>query len=266
MSVLDRAIDTPSRRHLLDLLAAVIDAPVAQVRLELLIDGLRDLVGGEVGGFNHVDDVAGRALVIMRPQVVTDPAGDLQEAYGEHPVIEHYRRSAALRPVLLSSCSFGRWRRWKDHPTYSALFRPMGTPHEIVIPVPSVTYSRKADSYAITRSGSDFGDREMGLARAAQELLGVLHASDGLLIPAGRLDLLTRTERAVAQLYGMGLTEAQIAEHRGASAHTVHTQIRTGCAKLEVSGRGRRRRLAQVFGYLPAPPPPVDRLARSLSS
>lgn len=267
MGIVTRRLATSSRRLLLDLLASAAEEVTATGRLELLIDGFAALLEGEVGGFNYVDVIQRRALVVMRPRVVADPVGDLQAAYGEHPVVMHYRRNRSSTPVLLSSCALGRWRRWKDHPTYEALFRPMGTPHEIVIPVPSSRISPlSGESYAITRSGSDFGDRELSIALAAQELLRVLHDVDMALSSAGRLDLLTTSERNVLQLYSMGLTEAQIAAHRGSARATVHTQIRIGCAKLELSGRDRHRKLAQVFGYAPPSRLPVDRLARILNS
>jgi hypothetical protein len=37
-----------------------------------MIDGIRDLLDGEVGGFNHVALIDGRAMVIMRPAVLPD--------------------------------------------------------------------------------------------------------------------------------------------------------------------------------------------------
>jgi DNA-binding CsgD family transcriptional regulator len=68
---------------------------------------------------------------------------------------------------------------------------------------------------------------------------------------AARTELLTVARRNVLQLYGLRLIEAQIAEHRGSSRATVHTQIHNGCAKLELTGTNRPRQLARVFGYCP---------------
>ena len=259
----DHRIDGPTRRVLLDLLSAAVAAPTATSRLELLVDGFTAVLGGEVGGFNHVDLDAGRATVLMRPRVVSDPVGALQDAFREHPVVQYYRRSNSTAPCVLSSCGMGRWRRWADHPAYSALFRPMGTPHEIVIPLASSAV-RRGSAYAVTRSGTDFGARELDVSHACQELLRVLHHHDRELTAAGRIALLTGAERTVLELYGLRLSEAQVAAHRRSSRATVHTQIRVGCAKLGVSGPHRARALARVFGHLPPGPMPVDRLARLL--
>lgn len=248
-------------------MAAAVAASTVRARLEVLLDGFVELLDGEIGGFNCVDVYQQRAMVMMRPQVVADPIGDLQRGFHEHPVVRHYRRTRSSQPLVLSTCGMGRWRRWTDHPTYASSFRPLGTPHQIVIPVPWPTsLPPSAAAYAITRSGRDFGDRELGTAFAAQELLRVLHDGDPQMTSAGRLDLLTAAERAVLGLYGMRLTEAQIAEHRGTTPATVHTQLRTGCAKLELRGRSRHRELAQIFGYLPPAPLAVDRLARVLDA
>lgn len=258
-------IDLSTRRALLELLSAAATSPTAMSRLELLVDGFTAVLDGEIGGFNHVDVGAGRAMVLMRPQVVLDPTGALQDAFREHPVVRHYNRSGSMAPCVLSSCRMGRWRRWVDHPTYSALFRPMGTPHEIVIPLGPIG-GRRGSAYAVTRNGTDFGTHELSIGHACQELLRILHDHDRTLAAVGRTALLTVAERSVLELYSMRLTEAQIAAHRGTSRETVHTQINTGCAKLEIFGRYRPRTLARVFGHLPAMPTPTDRLARLLDS
>lgn len=132
---IDRRLNSATRRSLLDLLDSVVHAPSAPARLVLLIDGVTGVLEGEVGGFNYVDAVEGRAVVVMRPQVVPDPVGDLQHEYRQHPIVIHYQQTQAAEPQMLTACSMGRWARWRDHPTYSALFKPMGTPFEIVIPV-----------------------------------------------------------------------------------------------------------------------------------
>jgi DNA-binding CsgD family transcriptional regulator len=264
MTITSRRIDAAHRLALLDLLAAAVQVTTVRARLELLVDGFVDLLDGEIGGFNCVDRYQERAVVLMRPQVVDDPIGDLQRGFLEHPVVRHYRRSGSSCPTILSSCAMGRWRRWMDHPTYATSFRPLGTPHEIVIPVPWPSHPSSTAAYAVTRSGSDFDDRQLNAAFAAQRLLHVLHDSDPQIASTGRLDLLTAAERNVLALYGMRLTEAQIAENRGTKVATVHAQLRTGSAKLELHGRSRRRDVARIFGYLPPGPLAVDRLARIL--
>lgn len=258
-------VTSSTRRALLDLVAAAAAADSSRARLEVLIDGISAVLDGEVGGFNHIDVHQRRAMVVMRPEVVVGPTEALQAGYREHPVIHQYRRTLSSTPVVLSSCPMGRWRRWQDHPAYSMLFRPMGTPHEIVIPAPDAApHALRGAGYAVTRSGRDFGGRELAVATAVQRLLWVLHRTDPIPIAVARTELLTATERIVLQLYGMRLTEGQIAEHRGCSPATVHTLLRTGCAKLELTGRGRHHQLAQVFGYCPPTLLPADRLARAL--
>lgn len=265
---IDRRLDSSTRRSLLQLVDSASRTPSTQDRLLLVVDGVTDLMDGEVGGFNYVDSVEDRAIVVMRPQVVPDPVGDLQREYRQHPVVIHYQRTQLPEPQLLTRCSMGRWARWRDHPTYSALFKPMGTPYEIVIPVswPGDRPAYSSASYAVTRSTVDFSEREIGIGLAVQQLIKTLHDGDPALLPAGRIALLTAAEHNVLLLYSLRLTEAQVAEHRGSSRETVRTQLRIGCRKLGVSGPSRRRVLASAFGFVAPAPLPVDRLAHILDS
>ncbi|MGH3901604.1 MAG: hypothetical protein ACRDTA_25790, partial [Pseudonocardiaceae bacterium] len=116
----------------------------------------------------------------------------------------------------------------------------------------------------VTRSGNDFGDRELDIAHACAAMLKILHSSDGSLEAAGRLELLTLAERYVLDLYGMGLSVRKIAEHRGTTIETVRTQLKNGCSTLQLAGRSRKLAIARVLGYAPPPALPADRLARLL--
>src|SRR3954452_20377993 len=126
----DQRLSEVDRRSLLELADAASRTLDTPERLLLLVDGLTTAISGEVGGFNYVDATHDRAVVLMRPQVVDDPIGDLQREDRRHPVVRHYQQTNSLEPLLITDCSMGRWRRWSDHPTYAALFRPMGTPFE----------------------------------------------------------------------------------------------------------------------------------------
>ncbi len=68
------------------------------------------------------------------------------------------------------------------------------------------------------------------------------------------------------QLYAMGLTMAQIAEHWQKQSGTIRKQLGVAASKLRIGGATRRQIAARVFGYAPTLPHSSDQLARILDS
>jgi DNA-binding CsgD family transcriptional regulator len=260
------AIDDRTRAALLELIEAAVAATSEEERINLLIDGFRAVLHGEVGGFNHVDVVRGRAVVVMRPQPpgLPDPSGSVQRTLEKHPVIKEYRRNPAPVPLVLSKCPMGGCRRWEDHPTYKEVFGPMGTPHLITVPLPWDTgIFQIGAGFAVTRSGRDFKQPELHIARVAAQLLRVLTNAGAAPGPTARLDLLTTAERRVLARYGYGLRPTEIAEILGRSPETIRAQLRAASATLQLrGGPGRQEEVARILGHLPPRPLPADELRR----
>src|SRR5690242_17712211 len=59
-------------RRLEDLLDAVDECRAAVLRVELMIDGIRELLDAEVSGFNDLDFVDRRHTTLLRPAVLPD--------------------------------------------------------------------------------------------------------------------------------------------------------------------------------------------------
>jgi DNA-binding CsgD family transcriptional regulator len=248
-------------RQLLELVDLISSTCQGVTRIELVIDGVTALLDSEVGGFNDVNLVEGTAMVLMRPLVVADPSDAVRRTLAKQPVVQHYKRFPRDRyPQRLSDHVVGRW---EDHEVYWELFKPMGTPHEVIIPLPWAIPLAAGSAYAVTRSGPDFTDKELRLACAVQAALQLLHQADGSITAARRLELLTETERELIELVGRGLTTVEIAQRRNRSVATVRTQRNNAYTKLGVHDR---QSIAKITGYGATVPLPVDRLREIFDS
>jgi DNA-binding CsgD family transcriptional regulator len=248
--------------RLTDLIDALDGVAGAVPRIELMIDGIRDLLDAEVCGFNDVDLLGARATVLMRPAVVPDASARVQRTLARHPIIVRYQTHPEDRyPKRLSDHVDGRWA---DHEVYKELFEPMGTPHQIVVPLPwKGTTPSEGSGYAVTRSGSDFQDDHLRFACVIQIAIRLLHAGDPALTPAGRLETLTESEREVIELVARGIATPAIAVRRNVSVGTVRKQRNQAYAKLRIHDR---TTVARLLGYGPAVPRPADRLREIFGS
>jgi DNA-binding CsgD family transcriptional regulator len=220
-----------------------------------MIDGVRDLLDAEVGGFNDVDLLEHRATVLMRPPVVPDPSARVQRTLDIHPIIVRYRTHPEDRyPKRLSDHVYGRWA---DHAVYKEVFEPMGTPHQIVIPLPWKEFLSHGSGYAVTRGGSDFRDDHLQFSCFIQIVIRLLHAGEAALTAVGRLELLTESEREVIELIARGITTPTIAVRRNVSVATVRRQRSDAYAKLGVHDQAT---IARLLGYGALVPRPADRI------
>lgn len=243
-------------RRLLPLVEAL-SAPLGTVpRVEAAIDGVRDLLNGDVGAFNYVDVAALQAMVIMRPKVVADPSGPVQRTLNDHPIVRHYRsHPTETAPQRLSDHLRGDRA---DHRFLEEVLRPMGTPHQIVVPLPwQDTDMTRATAYGVTRTGCDFTDADLEFAQVLQAVLRMLHAAEPALDVVGRLDLLSEAERDVIELTGRGLSASEIAYRRRTKVATVRRQRINAYQKLHVHDR---RLIASLLGFGATMPRPVDRI------
>jgi DNA-binding CsgD family transcriptional regulator len=113
---------------------------------------------------------------------------------------------------------------------------------------------------ALRRAGQRADAREplsagLGLARAGGAQRLARHAADELRAAGGRRsarlgtgrDALTASELRVAQLAANGASNPEIAQELFVSLKTVETHLSHAYAKLDLSGRGARRHLAQAL-------------------
>jgi DNA-binding CsgD family transcriptional regulator len=246
-------------RQLLALVNSITEAGCGIDRVERAIDGVTDLLGGEVGGFNDVDFVERTLTGLMRPAVSPEVLGAVRRTLDKHPIVRHFVAHPQDRhPQRMSDRVTGRW---EDHEVYSEVFRPMGTPHVVIIPLPWKLPLQTGSAYVVMRSGLDFTEKEMQLSCAIRAALQLLHQVDGTVAAAGRLEMLSNAERELVELIGRVLTTTEIAKHRNRSVATVRTQRANIYAKLGVHDRAS---IIRLMDCRPAMPRPVDRLREIL--
>jgi DNA-binding CsgD family transcriptional regulator len=108
-------------------------------------------------------------------------------------------------------------------------------------------------AFVAARSGDDFSDEDLGLARRVQPLLALLWLQNAALerCPAKEETLgLTGRELAVLQLLADGLTADAIAHRLGISRRTVHAHLAHLYRKLGVSDRMRAVLAGQAAGII----------------
>jgi DNA-binding CsgD family transcriptional regulator len=139
------------------------------------------------------------------------------------------------------------------------LLSPVAIDQQLVIPYCAAGPQQRV--FTLAKSGSDFSDEQLALARQIQPLLLLLGRQDRILDehPA-RADAqdhgvgLTGRERAVLSLLAEGLTAVAIATRLGCSPGTVRKHLEHSYAKLEVHDRMLAVRRMEELGLLgPSP-------------
>lgn len=110
-------------------------------------------------------------------------------------------------------------------------------------------------TFVLGRSGSDFSEQDLDLARRVQSLLALVTRQVTVqpAPPDSVVDehLLTARERAVLLLMADGLTAASIGRRLGMSPRTVQKHLEHVYRKLGVNDRLRAFRVAQEAGLVP---------------
>lgn len=140
--------------------------------------------------------------------------------------------------------------------------RPVGLDEQLAIPyqLSGVTHR----SFLLSRTGEDFSDEDLDLARRIQPLIAavgrqcaMLQGSDAVSAPAG----LTGRELTVLQQLRDGRTAHAIAHRLGISPRTVHSHLANLYRKLGVNDRLQAVLVAQELGVpntsSEAPDPPI---------
>ena len=210
---------------------------------------LRLLLHAEVSAFTCVDLQQRRVDVLITPDVPEyhSAAERASDTLADNPLPAYWASSAAPSPSRVSD-HLSR-RDWFATATYSEVLRPMGTPHMLGVPLRDAAAG--GPSCAVSRSGSDFSARDVGVATALQAALVVAHrhvtrmpgaastrqvarAAAPVLRPAVSL---TPREAEVLSSLSAGSTAQAIARSLDVSPGTVRKHLERVYRKLGVQDR-----------------------------
>jgi DNA-binding CsgD family transcriptional regulator len=182
----------------------------------------------------------------------TDPSARLTEVLAEHPVVAHYLSTRDPRPCRVSDLV--TQQQWRSSRAYSLLARPHGVDHVLTIPVSMGATGGLA--YTISRSGSDFSDRDRDVAALLQPALAVLHqprhgpAAEPTAARSPGRGVLTVRELEVLELLAEGRTAQRIATDLHLSPRTVRKHLEHVYTKLGVGDRLSAVNAGRARGWL----------------
>lgn len=225
------------------------DLPDRATYLAAACASLGEAIGGDVVGWIDMD------LTARTAEIWSDPPADqrehrlLAEVMADVPTIRHYRlHPTSLEPYRISDLVPNR--EWRSHRAYREFFRPLGLRHHLATVLPPRTATRGSGWY-LNRTGSDFTDDQVTLARALMPMLALLNRvyATAPIIDHERAREqagLTPRELDVLTLLAQGLTARQIATLRRISVRTVskhleHLYRKFGCNdRLQAVNKARR--------------------------
>ena len=185
----------------------------------------------------------------------------LPDLLRQHPILRHYAAST-LRPHTVSD--FLDLAAWTSTGIYDEVYRRLGTPFQLIIPLDVSARDGNIKLLSMTRALSDFTLRETDLARVLHGQIVALsqtarrsNASEAVASQdAGILHHLTNRERAVLQLMAQGRSNKAIASALFLDERTVEAYIRHIFQKLDLEPQpdDHRRVLAVLLhlGLTPA--------------
>jgi DNA-binding CsgD family transcriptional regulator len=131
-------------------------------------------------------------------------------------------------------------RAWRSHQVYGEVFVPLAAVHQLTVMLAPFG-DGVWNGWAINRSGDDFTDAELALARQLQPMLMILNRLSCMARPADITDRreeareragLTHREHEVIQLLGEGLSAVSIARVHRTSPATVRKHLEHIYTKL----------------------------------
>lgn len=221
---------------------------------------LAEAFDGEVVSWNDVLVAAHRFEYSVYPRTPETAVimAALAPLAGAHPVVQSFMAEAAgVRPTPRRVSDVVSAAEWQRSRVFEDAFREHDLVHQLGI-VLDVRAGELLRGWAVVRSGRDFSDDQMSLARQVQPLLVVLdrmHAPDptpGGTEAADRYRLTLR-ELDVLRLLGTGCTARQIASGLRISERTVHKHLENLYAKLDCRDRLGAVLLARRTGVIPGP-------------
>lgn len=212
----------------------------------------------EISAVNFADLGAGRVRAVARSRAgpVPDTDGPVSRLIDQHPILMHFKTAGDTGPHRISE--FRDHRSWMSCALYSEVFRPMGTPHQLVLPL--VGSSPGAGTgLSFNRSGLDFTDTDchvaavvkVGLTALCRAARAVTRAQNGP-EPAVLAEQfgLTQRETEVVVLLIQGATATAIGHALRISPRTVRKHLEHVYDKTD---RHDRLAIAQLFTSPPLP-------------
>jgi DNA-binding CsgD family transcriptional regulator len=224
---------------------------------------LLGVLGGDTVLWNAVRLSDPAVEVVLHPVrgIEAETLGrQLTEVLGEHPMMPSYmadRGSELPAPRRLSDVATRA--ELERNRAYVEVLRPSGARHQLTVLASPITLE-STRGWAISRSGSDFPDDALAMARALQPMLAVLDrtmanhavAEPPRLAAAEHVGLTTR-ELEVLQLVAQGLTSQAAGRRLRISPRTVDKHRESIHRKLGRHDRLSAVQRAQELGILPLP-------------
>ncbi|MEU3986346.1 LuxR C-terminal-related transcriptional regulator [Streptomyces sp. NPDC026672] len=231
----------------------------------LLAAALPDVCGGAALVYKLDDWSESAGTVGMSPGVAPEfgrlgsaALGVLRSGY---PFAAHYVAGGDREPVTARRTA---GRAWAPSPTAALLGDVLDVDHALAIPLPGTAVP--ITGCMVYRSGTDFTEDHLRLARQVQPLLAAVDQQRQLLEEWRRLlppteeareraadCSLTPRETTVLLLLTDALTAAAIGRRLGISARTVHKHVENIYRKLGTRDRISTVLRAQHLGLLPGP-------------
>ena len=207
--------------------------------------------------WNWVDADGSFGFEILRPPPDWPPTADMEywRAGGmqRHPLIKWLALTDVADVQTIGRvplCVAGE----SDRAIVREQLRPVGLDQQLTIPY---RYHRgRQRTFVLARTGEDFPDEDVALARRLLPLFTLLDRQVAVLAAHpgpgddAQADCLTGRELAVLQLLADGHTAAAIARRLTSSPRTVHKHLEHIYRKLEVRDRLTAVRVAQLRGLL----------------
>lgn len=238
-----------------DLTGDLINQPSSDFPHQLLSAALHETFGCQVSwNWMDPDGSKGFLLHVPIPNWPSVEAGqELAACIEHHPVLRWYRAVGDM-----AAMSIGRVPSALVTDQGRALQRehlaPVGIDQQMSIPYRLASHHHRA--FVLARSGRDFCDEDLRVARQLQPLLRLLDRQRAELerVVHGRASTLglTGRELAVLQLLADGMTAASIGHRLGISVRTVHRHLQAVYRKLKVSNRVRAVVVARESGLVPS--------------
>lgn len=237
----------------LDLIHELLRQPRRELPHRLLVEMLTETFGCRAAS-NWVEPGGELGFLMANPPANWPPADHLDywatEAMWEHPIFCWLMAAGdptattlgRVPPQFGSRRSRGRIREELG---------PVELDQQLSIPFANDGTSHR--TMTVARTGEDFSDEDLELARRLQPLLMLLERQVSALrevAPRDSAAPLTGRELAVLVLLSRGFTAAAIAHHLGASVRTVHKHLEHVYRKLGVNDRLLAVQVARGLGLL----------------
>ena len=240
-----------------DLVGDLLLRPASEFPRGLILDQLRHEFGC-TSSWNWRDEDTSFGFEISDP-IPGWPEPEQLEVWGRfgmsrHPLITWFATTGDLTAMSIGRVPASVAEPRLVHRARDELL-PVGLEQQLSIPYRNTAVLHRA--FVLSRTGDDFNEEDIALARRIQPLLTLL-ARQSAVTSAGPVSTLTGRQSAVLQLLAEGHTAAGIGRQLGISARTVQVHLDHLYRKLGVRDRLMAVHEAREQGLVrPLPRPPA---------